>query len=739
MILILTYAKVCTTSLHHLLTERFPGDVFRSHGLEDWIVSPLERFVAATPNDATGLRVSFDNAPIRNRLAQARATGEAITLISGVRDPIAHSLSVAMQNLDLAFSDCINPSAEASAKAIAARVADLWLRDTIDNDPIRAFLELMIRAPVSWFAHEIHKAFGFDLRANAFDHSLGYSILHNDNVRLLLFRHESAPTAIENGLAQLYPEMDVVLPHYNSGLDKPSGEIYRALQKCFRLPRSVLEGIYAYPEVRAYYSEEEINSFIDRWAVEPLPNPACGRTTLPAEPRVTFAATVFIPVRNHAQWIGKQIDSLLAQWRPDVELLLVDDGSQDGSLGVALERLASRPEVAATLMRNSKAIGHGMLSDVISVSHSPVIIQADSDDITLPGRLDTIIHQFSTHPDCKLVTSNAVLISESGLPIGLLDIQSPNVVINDPVVLADQQHNNYWLGASSAFHRSIIEDFAPLDPELCSYGLDLLTGFRAALLGSQRYLASPLVGWRQHSNNSHRLIGTLNPDPVAQEHVAAIHLMTRAQRLRDVSWLEAHGKLDPARAAEITVRWRADFMTQVDAWIRLRNRLTGTHASPQPKAFGESPKELYTPAIPPILTLQRCVDYPISQIGKVLSRWAGMHQSEETFIWTNRQVVIVLRIPDPEAKALVITLRGLNFISRQSIYLSLDFARPIEEMLTASKITKVTVPIIQRQDNIYGSMSLMISVPEAASPFSFDREVRDHRVLGVALLAMKVI
>ncbi|OYX81935.1 MAG: hypothetical protein B7Y75_06905, partial [Azorhizobium sp. 35-67-5] len=298
------------------------------------------------------------------------------------------------------------------------------------------------------------------------------------------------------------------------------------------------------------------------------------------------------------------------------------------------------------------------------------------------------------------------------LPIGLLDVQLPDAVITDPVALVDLQHHPYWLGASSAFHRSVIEDFAPLDPELCAYGLDLLTGFRAVLLGSQHYLARPLVGWRQHATNSNRVIGNHNQAPEAQEHLAAIGLMTRAQRLRDVSWLATHGKLAPDRAGAIEARWSADYRTQADAWIRLRNRLTGTHAAPAPKASGGSQGEAHVPAVPPILTLQRGVECPTAQMAQALSRWGGMHGGDSTMIWTNRQVAIALRIPEPEAQALVVTLAGLPYFDRQSVFLSLDFAPPVEVTVIAGEPRRVTVPITTRRDPARGLMTLMIRAAE---------------------------
>jgi glycosyltransferase involved in cell wall biosynthesis len=49
------------------------------------------------------------------------------------------------------------------------------------------------------------------------------------------------------------------------------------------------------------------------------------------EPRIS----VVIPVRNGARYLGEAIDSLLAQQPPVHEVLVVDDGSDDASAGIA--------------------------------------------------------------------------------------------------------------------------------------------------------------------------------------------------------------------------------------------------------------------------------------------------------------------------------------------------------------------------------------------------------------------
>ncbi|KAA0582973.1 glycosyltransferase [Azospirillum sp. Sh1] len=735
MILVLTYAKVCTTSITELLTAHFPGEVFSSHGLEAWLHEPLAQALALRGTTQQDMPLFHTEAPgIARRLADALAAGESVTIVSGVRDPIARSLSVAMQNLEADFADCLAATAEATAEALATRIRDLWLRNTPDGDPNRLYLERMIRAPLIWFGEEIGKSFGFDLGAHDFDRERGYSILIKGNIRLLLFRHESAPTAIQSGLAELFPGMEFCLPHSNDGTAKPTSEIYGALKGCFRLPRPALQEIYAHPDVSRYYGADEIAGAIERWAED-------GPVHLPAMPHQSFAATVFIPLRNHAVWIGQQLDSLFSQWRSDIELVLIDDGSDDGSFSVALERLASRPDVAATVMRNSQAMGHGMLPSLAAFSRAPLFIQADSDDIALPGRLDTIIDHFAANPDCRLFTSNAVLLSEAGVPISLSGAEMPDTDFDDPSILVDRQTEPCWLGASSAYHRSVIEAFPPLDPELCPYGLDLLTGFRATLLGIHHYRSRPLVGWRQHAGNSHRVSGWLGADIAGQEHSAALKLMVCAQRLRDLAWLQTQGRLDPVRAAATETRWNADFLAQADLWMRTRNRLTGTHAASAPRTErGTQGSGRYIPAIPPVITLLLGRDYPVAgAIGSVLSGWGGFHTHEGNWNWTSRQAIVVLRIPEAASQSLLVTLQGVPYRERQSIFLSMNFAEAIEVKLACGQTASVAVPLPRREDRQGDLFTLWIHAPDAVRPTTVDPSNSDSRLIGTAVFGLKVV
>ena len=97
MIVILTYGKVYTTSLIETMSAAFPDNVFSSHVLQPFLPKLIEDYSFASTVDLSGLFHTTTNHAIRKRLERADRSGEMVTFISGVRDPVARSLSVAMQ------------------------------------------------------------------------------------------------------------------------------------------------------------------------------------------------------------------------------------------------------------------------------------------------------------------------------------------------------------------------------------------------------------------------------------------------------------------------------------------------------------------------------------------------------------------------------------------------------------------------------------------------------------------
>ena len=96
------------------------------------------------------------------------------------------------------------------------------------------------------------------------------------------------------------------------------------------------------------------------------------------------AITVVIPVRNRAAMIAAAIDSVLAQTYPAAEILVVDDGSEDGTAQAALASGDPRIRVVRLPRANGAQAAR---NEGIRQARSAWIAFLDSDDEWLPSKL----------------------------------------------------------------------------------------------------------------------------------------------------------------------------------------------------------------------------------------------------------------------------------------------------------------------------------------------------------------
>ncbi|NKC02859.1 glycosyltransferase family 2 protein [Ochrobactrum haematophilum] len=71
--------------------------------------------------------------------------------------------------------------------------------------------------------------------------------------------------------------------------------------------------------------------------------------------------SLIVTTYNHARYIGDALASVLTQDVPDLQVIVVDDGSTDGTLGIAQEFEVSGVEVLSKANGGpSSALNHGM-------------------------------------------------------------------------------------------------------------------------------------------------------------------------------------------------------------------------------------------------------------------------------------------------------------------------------------------------------------------------------------------
>ncbi len=123
------------------------------------------------------------------------------------------------------------------------------------------------------------------------------------------------------------------------------------------------------------------------------------------EPRVS----VIIPAYNHARFLGEALDSVLSQTFQDFEVLVVDDGSTDGTRALVASygprvRYRFQPHAGVASARN---VG---LRD----TSAPYVAFLDADDTWAPEKLDLQVAYLDAHPHVGVVFTSYLKTDEAG-------------------------------------------------------------------------------------------------------------------------------------------------------------------------------------------------------------------------------------------------------------------------------------------------------------------------------------
>ncbi len=131
--------------------------------------------------------------------------------------------------------------------------------------------------------------------------------------------------------------------------------------------------------------------------------------------------SVLLPVFNVGSYVAEALASIQTQTFSDIEIVVVDDGSTDGTLRI-VEQLAStdgRIRVARSPRNQglSAALNFGL-----TFCSAPLIARMDGDDIALPTRLERQFRFLEAYPDIALVGCATTAIDQSGCLIPGLGI-----------------------------------------------------------------------------------------------------------------------------------------------------------------------------------------------------------------------------------------------------------------------------------------------------------------------------
>src|SRR5712664_125090 len=122
--------------------------------------------------------------------------------------------------------------------------------------------------------------------------------------------------------------------------------------------------------------------------------------------------TVLMPVYNAQSYLSIAIESVLTQSFRHFELLIVDDGSNDGSSDI-LQRYEMEDPRIRVFRKNNSGISE-TLNLGLSKAHGDFIARLDADDLMYPNRLQVQFEFLRNNPSVAFCGSFFEFIDDQG-------------------------------------------------------------------------------------------------------------------------------------------------------------------------------------------------------------------------------------------------------------------------------------------------------------------------------------
>ncbi|MDD4279520.1 MAG: glycosyltransferase [Candidatus Sumerlaeales bacterium] len=132
-----------------------------------------------------------------------------------------------------------------------------------------------------------------------------------------------------------------------------------------------------------------------------------------------YTCSVVIPVLNRVKFIGNAIQKVLDGTFQDFEIIIVDNGSTDGTINKVLEYVGKDPRIKL-ICQHGPSIAYA-LNTGIRMAAGKLICQLDSDDQYSNETLEKMVAAFDANPNCGLAISYYALMEEDGTPVSGID------------------------------------------------------------------------------------------------------------------------------------------------------------------------------------------------------------------------------------------------------------------------------------------------------------------------------
>jgi len=183
---------------------------------------------------------------------------KSIKIITLVREPISRDFSSFMFHVDELYeSGYLSQDAD-----LADACAEGILKRATQNG------KCLYGYQFEWFNKEIKDILGLDVYNYPFDKNLGYSIIKQDNIEVLIIKLEKL-NGLEHIISEFINVPDFKLINTNEASKRVSKDLYKTIRETVKIPHSVVSMYYEdNPYMNHFYSDEEKSAFLKKWRIE---------------------------------------------------------------------------------------------------------------------------------------------------------------------------------------------------------------------------------------------------------------------------------------------------------------------------------------------------------------------------------------------------------------------------------------------------------------------------------------
>lgn len=135
--------------------------------------------------------------------------------------------------------------------------------------------------------------------------------------------------------------------------------------------------------------------------------------------------SIVIPSHNAEAYVGRCLSSILSQTLPDFEVVVVDDGSSDGT-AQAVEAVAAKDKRVRLLRQEHCGVSAARNAGVAS-ARGELIAFVDADDYLHPQYAELLVGALDAHPDADMSITPSVRTSETtdaSLSVPILHVET---------------------------------------------------------------------------------------------------------------------------------------------------------------------------------------------------------------------------------------------------------------------------------------------------------------------------